>query len=369
MINLGFVLSIFNFPLIEIGNNAIGIFDGWLVIFILISLVKKNITLNFYDPIFRTFLILFFLSFFSLFVNLEKLEINLLPTILYSFKFLSFAFLTRMIYGTISKEISPNFFNISLLLFISLLIYNFFIIFEGSFRGQMPFLYNSSGPLGLVILSFALYFSNKYISVLRATLIRSSIIFLWLISFSKTFLPGIFLMISYKLKTWQFLFLLSVTSVLFFLNLSFLATEIFPRLELIFSILSFDLASEALSSFYARINNHWFIYWDDLSLKTSLLGMGLWVTEISFDSGYWFLFYSFGFIGFTIITTSLLIEVFKKQPTEIVIFWISIVVSLLLLETFFVSYRGIEPMIFLYNFILLEKFNDRVPQTQNSKSN
>ena len=80
-------------------------------------------------------------------------------------------------------------------------------------------------------------------------------------------------MISYKLKTWQFLFL-AITSILFFLNLSFLASEIFPRLELIFSILSFDLASEALSSFYARINNHWFIYWEDLSLKTSFTWNG-----------------------------------------------------------------------------------------------
>lgn len=344
MLKILLLLSIFNFPILEVGDDAIGIFDVLMVVAIPMFLNSRLHKSNAFFLFFGTFFLLLAIStainslnnglrFTDAIYLMKILELALIPIVVSNFlrsaarRHYDFASFDRFIIA------------VGFLLLLSS-IYQLAIL--GWSRSGVPFVYGSSGPLGLIGAGLVIYayFSRslKYETITVG-------ISICLLALSKSFLLAIASVLLYRFKYFfNFKFMLFVTAVLLIAWLG--GGFITNRIESI--IYAFQNFQE-LSSLNFRLTRHWFVLWDahvsDLRL---FVGGGVQSITLSFDSLYFYCFYSIGIFGSAILFLcgfflSLKYEIFR-------LYFLVAMVSGIFLEASLISYRGLEPLLIFLTY-------------------
>jgi hypothetical protein len=341
-----FCLSIFNLPLVGVGDNFVGIFD--IVLFLLFLYVVLTRT-NYNIPpkfIYIQFSIVGLLI-FSTIINHFEVAIDW-GVFLYLVKLLSYSIIPILVieafvffnFNERDFEIIDNY-----LLFIghSLLFYSIYEAFAiyGMTRSGVPFSYGSSGPLGLVGLGFCIYFFIFQFSKNRIYFLIIGVALL-VAAFSKSFILAFLFILIYRLRD---VFNLKIFIVLLWL---FFAASLYVFEDLLFLYNSLDDIAN-LTTFSERLDNHWFEYWDLLfDGYNFVFGLGKQNIDIAIDSTYFFLLYGVGVFG--VILLSIIFLWLSCVDLMSRIYIIALLTSGMFLETMIISPRGMEPFMILYSY-------------------
>lgn len=341
-----FFCSIFNFPLIKIGDNALGIFDIYiLVISIFIFFPFKPRLVNPFVLIYFLFAsLVLFSSLLNVFGGADVGLVNLLYILkLFQIPLSGYVYMRLVSNSSFSVNRFDNVVSLQLSL---LLMWNIFdVLLFGSFRSGVPFSYGSSGPLGLLAISFLIYGAFRPKCAKSNYIMLLSILVL-LLSLSKSFLLCVPLVIiaasRLKFRVIYIIYAGLISSISLFL-LSF--ENLLSRNILFLSRSALNFSE--LSSLNYRLSRHWFVnfdshYADDLLF---LFGGGAQSIAISYDSLYFYLFYTIGIVGSLVFLGVGIFLAFRNNIFAT--YFITMLVSGVFLETSLISYRGIEPSLLL----------------------
>lgn len=355
--------SIFNIPLLQIGDNAIGIFDILFLIYSLFYLFP------FKQNAFKSISLLFFcfasILLASSFINsLLGYDITL-SSIFYILKLYQVSLVGYITMKLISNNKVGNYnFDPFIISLLSLLfLFNLYqILVLGWFRSGVPFAVGSSGPLGLLATSFLIYGLFRPRSKLAVLIIILSILVL-LFSLSKSFLLCIpilfFIQIKKSLtfmKIYTFIFVLAFTWIILLFD-----NPVSKLLRILYNSL---VNLNELSSLNFRISRHWFVdfaahYQSDFLF---FFGGGVQSISMSYDSLYFYLFYTIGILGSLIFFVFCISRAFRDQIFRS--YFVAMVVSGIFLETSLISYRGIEPSLILLSMLYLTQH--QLPSSRNA---
>ena len=348
--------SIFNIPLMQIGDNAIGIFDVISLIFILIYFFP-------FKPIAFTSIVFLFFLFASILLTTSIINSFLgnnitSSSILYVAKLYQVSLTGYIVTKIISKDkLAYSSFDQLIFSLISLLfVYNLFQVFVlGWFRSGVPFVVGSSGPLGLLASCSLIYGLSRPRSKLPILIVILSLLIL-VFALSKSFLICVpFLIFAQIKKPLAFrniyiLLLLSVStwSILLFDN---------PLSKLIKILYNSAVNFSELSSLSFRVSRHWFVnftahYESDFLF---FFGGGAQSISISYDSLYFYLFYTVGILGSLVLFSFCISRV--RHDKIFRSYFIVMIVSGIFLETSLISYRGIEPSLILLSLASIMQRN------------
>ncbi len=346
MISFIYLLSsLMNYPLLTIGDNAIGVFDFvFIIMFLTLWLFKRKAHINDF-----TF---FYLIVFMIIIltSLRYAATFDLPSIAYGLKFLQLALIPLTIshFANISIETREKIIFTLLLVSFAYINYDHATSFT---RARAPFLYNGSGPLGLIT---AIYFFIGYYNtnaIFRNLLIIMGLQLL-LISFSKSFILSMSIVLSIMLIK-NYRHMISSQNILYTIVLISMFTALVFELDY---VRKFIFLYETVinlreqTSFVERIKYHWFVNWEEHLMSLDVVfGHGITNIPFSYDSLYFFSLYVFGVLGSFFLTIALII-LWIKGSLIFRYYTIILLISGIFLETALISYRGVEPLILILSF-------------------
>ena len=345
--------SLLNFPLITIGDNAVGIFDIVFTVVILTTLVfSKKMYVN---ELSYFFLFVFILGIAS---SIRYLDAFDLPSLAYLLKFLQIAMIPMTLSAFTIGDVSRR----EQIVFLCLILCFFYVsydFFTSLTRGRAPFLYNGSGPLGLIatIYIFIGYFNT---SSLRKYILITMGMFLLLMALSKSFILSVGLMVLiHAIKFYK-----RYANVKKLIQLvSIIALAMLFMHEIGFDQKFINLYETITNlrgqrTYTARVANHWFVNFDAHILSYDVaFGHGIPNIPFSYDSLYFYCFYVFGIVGSSCLIA--IVVILWLKGSLIFRYYIFILFSSgLFLETALISYRGLEPFVLILTFFSIN--NPRV---------
>jgi hypothetical protein len=331
--------AFFNLPILEIGGDAIGFFDVLLLLIIVffIKIIPQK-----FNPFFIFFSCFFVLITISSVINSINFGITF-KDVLYLLKILELSLIPLVVTKILktSKQYKSNLFYFDRVVFtlsMLLLFYSLYqIVFLGWYRSGVPFLYGSSGPLGLIGAGLVIYayFARNY--KYNILIIGISIT---LLAISKSFILGIIVVLIYKFRHY-FNFRVVMFIITSLLLISLIGGFVTERVEsLVYALQNF----QDLNSLKYRISSHWFVLWNDhVNDYRLFIGGGVQSISLSFDSLYFYCFYTLGIFGSAILLMSGFILSVKYQIFRL--YFIVALISGIFLEASLISYRGLEPLL------------------------
>jgi hypothetical protein len=223
-----------------------------------------------------------------------------------------------------------------------LLFYSIYTIIIGGDRAGVPFSEGSSGPLGLIAISYfiaGIHLQKMNIRTSSPFLISS--IALLLFGFSKSFILSALALFIINFKIFK---IFSTRFIIYAAIVSSVA--VYFMWHQIYFYLNLDIPIIELTTLVDRIEGHWFNDWELFWTGTNyIIGLGVQNITIAFDSAYFFILYNTGILGCIIYIFWSAKKTLEDDLFRTII--VTIIFSGLFLETIFISYRGLEPFIFL----------------------
>ena len=357
MISFLYLLSsTINYPLLLVGDNAIGIFDCTFSIALVYCLLFKRFLFT------NDFVVFFFFVFIlMLSVSLRFVNDTTISSIAYLFKLLQLS----LIPITLSVFRVQSYDPMKILFFVLLITYGFVFYdlnVNSPGRARIPFLYNGSGPLGLLTM---VYFYIGFVeeSKPRKTALLVMGITLLFVSFSKSFIIALFALVlislllkfGFKIKK-QILLITIITPTFTYIYLWF--SDSIAKLHYLYDTI-LNLSEQ--TNFKQRVIYHWFMDFEQHVASSNLLwGHGVQHIKYSYDSLYFYSFYVFGVIGSVIFFAGTIL-IIRNSSREFKYYAVVLLSSGAFLETALISYRGLEPFILLMSFfgkVTAPKTND-----------
>tara|TARA_B100000902_G_C27319381_1_gene923347 strand:- start:833 stop:1903 length:1071 start_codon:yes stop_codon:yes gene_type:complete len=344
VLNILLFCAFFNFPIIEIGEDAIGFFD---VLFVIVIPLLINTRLHKSNVFFFFFGTFFLLLTISSAVNSLNYGISFQEAI-YLLKILELALIPLVITNILKAKLQyhANLFYFDRLVYIlSVLLFIFSvyqIAFLGWHRSGVPFAYGSSGPLGLIGSGLVIY---AYFSVNYKYRIMMIGVLIMLLALSKSFLLAVAAILVYRFRYYYNFRVVALVAVVF-LMISLSGGFIAERIEsIIYALQNF----QDLDSLSFRFSRHWFVLWDDhLRDYRLFIGGGVQSITLSFDSLYFYCFYTIGIFGSLILFLCGLLLSIKYEIFRL--YFIVALVSGIFLEASLISYRGLEPLLIFLTY-------------------
>ena len=290
-----------------------------------------------------------------LIVSLRFVNDTNISSAAYLFKFLQLS----LVPITLSAFTAQNYDPTKVIFFVLLITYGF-VTYDYAFnspgRARVPFLYNGSGPLGLLAMVY-LYIGGLDSSKLRKTALFVMGITLIFMSFSKSFIIAIFsvlliksiLNLQFKIKK-QSLFFTIIIPIFTYSYLWYV-----DALKKLFYMYDTVVNLSQQVNFKMRVTEHWFKDFDQHVASSNLLwGHGIQNISYSYDSLYFYLFYVFGVAGSAVFVVGIGLMLLNSSR-EFKYYIIVLLSSGVFLETALISYRGLEPFILLMSFFGMKK--------------